>query len=221
MKKAFISTIQTGTGNRRRLLVALTVICNFATVAAVPAQPIPWSEDRPLVWSDFQAEVPPQTEPDRIALTASSLGWRFAYQLEWSRGDCRYRVTEIDVTASFHPDQSWARHEHRDDHVLEHEQGHFDITHVHALMLEEALAEYVGVTGECEGRNERAIAANVERELASTLGAIVDDIRRNHRRVQEDYDRETRHSIDREAQRQWTQHIAAALRGDGRERFVR
>ncbi len=73
-----------------------------------------------------------------------------------------------------------------------------------SVLLEEALAEYVGLTGECEGRNEQAIATDVERELTSTLGEVAEDIRRNHQRVQVDYDRETRHSMDREAQRQWT-----------------
>ncbi len=199
----------------RPIATLFLLILALAAPSAGAAETLPWRADRPLTWSDFRGEVPQGAAPHRAAMTTTSLGWRFAYQLEWSRGTCRYRITEISASAVFHPDESWVRPEHRNDAILAHEQGHFDITQIHRLMLEHALAPYVGTTGACEGRDEERISADVQRRLADTLGEVYQRIARNHDRVQADYDRETQHSIDAASQARWQQIIAAALRGEG------
>jgi hypothetical protein len=208
-------------GLQRALLAAVAAVLLGAAPDTKAAEPIPWQADRPLTWSDFRGRVPAGVAPERAALAATSLGWSFGYQLEWSRGQCQYRVTEIEVSAAFHPADSWVRPSNRSDAILAHEQGHFDITEIHRLMLEQALAPHAGATGGCEGRNERRISADVEGQLRNMLGAVYERYVRNHERVQADYDRETRHSLDAAAQERWLRTIAAALRGEGWEQLVR
>jgi hypothetical protein len=199
---------------QRAVLAAVATVSLGFTADTQAADPISWQADRPLTWSDFRGRVPVGIAPERAALAATSLGWSFGYQLEWSRGQCQYRVTEIQVSAAFHPADSWVRPSNRNEAILAHEQGHFDITEIHRLMLEQALAPHIGATGACEGRNERRISADVERRLRDTLGTIYERFVRNHERVQADYDRETRHSLDAAAQERWLRTIAAALRGE-------
>ncbi len=199
------------------LLIAKLFLLMLALSApsAAAAETLPWHPDRPLAWSDFRGAVPGGAAPQQAATTATSLGWGFEIQLEWLRDDCRYRITDISVYAAFHPDESWVRPEHRNDDVLAHEQGHFDITQIHRLMLEDALAPYVGETGACEGTSEQGVSAAVQRRLADTLGEVYQRIMRDHERVQAAYDRETQHSVNAAAQARWQQIIAAALRGEG------
>jgi hypothetical protein len=179
--------------------------------AAEDTAMIEWSPTRPLSWDDFQGAVPAGAAPERVAMSNTSLSWSYAYEVEWSRGGCVFRIQTIESAASFHPEGSWSRPEHRNPAVLEHEQGHFDLTRVHHLEFVERTHGLVGETRECRGSSERRAKRDVESQIASLAGAVYETVWREHLREQEIYDDETRHGIDAEAQAQWRRRIRDRL----------
>jgi hypothetical protein len=90
---------------------------------------------------------------------------------------------EIEIVAAFDPAISWVRHGHRTPEVLNHEQRHFD------------LAEY----------NARRLRS----EIKSIQGyqELFDRITREGDALQDQYDRETDHGTDLEAQARWNRRI--------------
>jgi hypothetical protein len=180
--------------------------------SAAPAQ-ISWSADRPLTWEDFAGPVAARAAPEHAAMTAASLSWTYAYAFEWSAAACAYRITDIRVAALFDPGKSWVKPDQRTAAILAHEQGHFDITHIHKLMFDDSARRFIGATGVCKGKSEKRIASFIEGEIAARVGPVYEQIWRNHTRVQETYDSETRHGIWTEAQKSWLEKIAAGLRG--------
>jgi len=188
-------------------------LATLPLVALAEPDPIEWRADRPLVWSDFVGSVPALADRNRAAASSTSIAWSYRYALEWDRGDCRYRILEIDSTAAFHPDESWVRPDNRSDEILQHEQLHFDITRLFQQRFEAETRNLVGARRPCSGRNERRAARNVEREVADLIGTTYETLWRSHLDEQAAYDRETRHSIDRTAQAEWIRRIRQRLDG--------
>jgi hypothetical protein len=168
-----------------------------------------WESARPLTWSDFRGPIDATASADTVAMTAASLSWKYAYRMESGRRDCTYRLTEISTQATFDPSQSWARMEHRTPTVLEHEQGHFDLTEVFRRMLAAEGAELVDAPHQCR---PNARQTDVEARVAALVEPLRDRIWDELQRVQTAYDDETRHGIDTAVQREWTARIAEALR---------
>jgi len=175
------------------------------------AEAIEWRSDRPLSWDDFEAAVPRNAEAVRVASTASSLAWSYAYEIEWSQRGCSYSIVKLDSVARFLPDRSWVRPGHRTDEILEHEQGHFDIAQIYNEQFKAATRNLVGSAMKCNGQSERKAARLVESEIARLVGGTYEEVWRQYQLRQESYDSETRHGIDREAQSRWTRTIAQSL----------
>jgi len=198
-----------------RLHSAIIPAVLFALGATADAETaFEWSADRPLIWDDFRGPVPKDAAESRVAATAASLGWSYEFQLKWSRRVCEFRISRIDSSATFEPSSSWGRPTHRTPEILEHEQGHFNITEIFRRKFDAATRELVDSTHACDARNERQAASNAERETENLIGAIYDNIWRQYQLEQEAYDRETRHGIDRDAQSNWTAEIALSLATD-------
>lgn len=198
----------------RRLapLVAVAFIASVGSSGGGLAQQagngIPWDASRPLEWSDFRGPVDPDAPPTAAALTSASVS--LGYELEVRRNRrCEFEITKVETAAKFHPENSWVRDEARIDAVLEHEQGHFDLSEVFRSMLEREAGRLVGEPRRCPaGADMPAIEAEV--------GELVDDVREPIfdalGRVQAEYDAETGHGMLRGAQREWTTRIGDALR---------
>lgn len=200
----------------RRSLISLSLLfAGLALQLACAAENIPWSAERLLTWNDFLAPVAKGTEPENVAATAASLSWAYEYEIERTRNSCTYRLTDIRADAIFHPDDSWVRPDHRTADVLEHEQGHFDITQVYKLMFEATARGLVGTEGVCEGRSEKRISSFVRSEIARFVKPLYEQIWRDHTTVQDTYDAQTHHGLDAPAQARWLARIAAALRDGG------
>src|SRR4051794_27509556 len=89
---------------------------------------IQWSPSKRLDWKDFQGSPPANAK--NAALTSSSILVNFSYNNE----SLRYTIS-----CHFDKTKSWVRI--KNDHILGHEQGHFDITEIHARKLYKALQE--------------------------------------------------------------------------------
>jgi len=175
------------------------------------AEGIEWRADRPLSWDDFKGAVPRDADAVRVASTASSLAWSYAYQIEWSQHGCMYSIVKLESVARFLPDRSWVRPGHRTDAILEHEQGHFDIAQLYNQQFKAATEDLVGSARECDAQSERKAARAVESEISRIIGSLYEEVWRQYQLRQEAYDSETTHGIDREAQSRWTRTIAKSL----------
>jgi len=144
---------------------------------------IEWSNARKLTWNDFQGK--PNDESDNAALTSSNINFQFGY------GSAGFNYT---ISCRFDKNQSWVKV--KSDHVLAHEQGHFDIAEIHARKLNKALKEYK--------YNRNTVSQDVNK--------IYEDIMKKHHETQSIYDKETDHSRNSAKQEEWYKKIANDLK---------
>lgn len=148
-----------------------------------PDELIKWRADRKLSWKDYYGKPDPGS--DAAAITYTSLG--FNYSIEGT--SFHYRIT-----CSFSKSKSWVRI--KNDHLLSHEQAHFDIAEIFARRLNKAMHNYRFDTDTYE----------------EDLDMIFDSILKESKEMQERYDYETDFSRDREQQKNWIVKIEKALK---------
>jgi hypothetical protein len=154
------------------------------SVVAVTAQPglIEWSPSRKLSWQDFKAA--PDGASSNAALTSSSINVEFGYD------DNELNFT---IKCRFDKSKSWVRV--RNAGILAHEQGHFDIAEIHARKLNKALKAY--------RFNPKTVSEDVN--------TIYDSIMSEHHQAQNEYDRDTDFSRNKEQQAVWLKRVAENL----------
>lgn len=148
-----------------------------------------WNEKKPLSWKDFQGEP-----NHRISYDASTnSGMSYSWSLSTSAKGKNEFVYE--VKSNFYPNLSWVKEKEKNDHLLAHEQLHFDISELHARKLRKAMLEY------CLGK-----------DIKMDLRDIYHRIESDRQRMQEQYDAESRHSLDRENEAKWQEFVKLELR---------
>lgn len=155
-----------------------------ALTGAGQANYIEWSPSRKLTWEDFKA--PPDAASTNAALTSSSINVEFGYDEE---------ELQFNIKCSFDKNKSWVRI--RNNTILLHEQGHFDIAELHARKLNKALKAY--------HFNAKTVSNDVNR--------IYDSVMTLHHAAQNEYDKETDFSRNKEKQTLWLKKIADDLQG--------
>lgn len=143
---------------------------------------IDWHEDRQLTWADFKGTPDPHST--NAALTNSTINLEYGYN---NKG------LIYNIKCRFNKSLSWGRV--RNDYILKHEQGHFDIAEIHARKLHRALAAYTF--------NSKTVNDDVTR--------IHNDVINEHVALQKQYDLQTNHSLDSAQQSVWNKNIAVLL----------
>ncbi len=143
---------------------------------------INWNENRKLTWDDFKA--PPQKLGSTAAMTTTHLG--FSYKI--ANGKISY---EIDCR--FEKSKSWGLV--KNDWVLKHEQGHFDIAELFARRLNKATVEY---------QFNRSSFQN-------DLDLIYKTVVAEKEKYQQQYDDETDYSRNKDKQEEWLKKIENEL----------
>jgi len=143
---------------------------------------ISWTPARRLMWDDFLCE--PQHEGDAVASTSTSLG--LSYQV-------RDNQLTFHITCDFSKEKSWGLL--KTDYILAHEQGHFDITEIHARKLYEALYQY------------QFNPSTFKKDISEIYSRIV----KEKEDMQEGYDGITDHSRKRGLQMEWLEKINKLL----------
>ena len=138
--------------------------------------------DRKLTWKDFRAQ--PDKNSTNAALTSSSINIEFGY----NNSGLKYKIK-----CRFDQNLSWGRI--KNDYILAHEQGHFDIAEIHARKLHKNLKAYKF--------NNRTVAKDVNK--------IYDMVMKEHHAFQSLYDEETNYSRNAEKQGQWRDKIDQEL----------
>lgn len=127
-----------------------------------------WNENRKLNWNDFQGK--PMDNVGEVAMAASAV--EFYYYT-------KNKEVGWTVTAKYFPKLSWSKKKLQSDYILKHEQLHFDITELYARLFRQRLKESVKSTKDL-----------------NKLKAISKQIMKEWNDEENDYDRETNHSID-------------------------
>lgn len=144
---------------------------------------IDWKASRKLTWADFKGSPDPASS--NAALTNSSITVEFGYN---NKG-----LTH-SIKCRFNKTLSWGRL--RNDYILNHEQGHFDIAETHARLLHKNLTDYTF--------NSKTVSNDINR--------IYNDVMKLHVAMQKDYDSTTDHSLDTAQQQLWNNKISAMLK---------
>jgi hypothetical protein len=186
--------------------------------AVAPAAPavsggdITWDATRPLTWSDFRGRVDPSATRERVAMTAASLSWGYEYRIERDERACAYRITSVRTDAVFNQNESWVRPGHLTVAVLGHEQGHFDLTQIYKVILDARAGALVDRQRRCEGGSLDAASRFTERDAATLMRGLFDEVWEEYLATQTEYDRHTRNGTATEMQRRWTDSIRQSLR---------
>lgn len=141
-------------------------------------------EDRKLKWSDFQGDVPVDSEFD--ALTHSIINLEF-------QGEGI--LLEFNVETLFDPKKSWKRNG-VDQYILEHEQIHFDITEYHSRLLRKKLKTHKYKSFD-----------SIESDVKQMFKEASEDANE----MQLLYDEQTHHSINRKKQAKWKKKMKKLL----------
>jgi hypothetical protein len=138
-----------------------------------------------LKWADFKGK--PEENYFAGAVTAS--GFAFDSQMDF---DGRNIYLNIGVYTFFSKKDSWKKPQINSDYHLLHEQHHFDITRIGSQKFIAAI------------RNAHFTKQNYNTLLTS----IFDKVYKENTAMQEQYDRETRHSLDVKKQLEWNNKIS-------------
>ena len=152
-------------------------------MAQANADHIRWQDRRTLTWADYQGKA----DPDAGA--AASTATYLSVEYNFKDGKLGYVIT-----CSFSRSKSWGLT--KNDYILSHEQGHFDIAEIFARRLYKKLKAY-----EFDKKNYQ-----------TDLRRIYEDITDEKEEMQNRYDRETNHSINKEKQAGWLEKIKIELK---------
>lgn len=141
-------------------------------------------DQRKLTWDDFKGRRPSSTP--YTASTSSAI--QFGFSGENSTIQC-------SILTLFDPKDSWKKKEVT-DHLLNHEQRHFDITEIYARVLRKAVHETTF-------KNYNTLST----ELQKIYQKAVSDCNK----FQDLYDRETDHSKKKDDQAAWDLKIDTML----------
>ena len=144
---------------------------------------------KPLTWSDFKGK--PDNHHFGGAVTASGYAFDADIKMEG-----RVVYLNIGVFTFFSKKNSWKKPGISSDYHLLHEQHHFDITRISAENFINAVAK----------------AKFTKDNYQQLMTSLFDQSYEECNRLQEQYDYETEHSVNREKQLIWNDKIADMVR---------
>ena len=166
----------------------LFFILSFSVYGQESEVRISWNSEV-LTWDNF-AGVP---DPANSFHANTSSGISYSWSKKQSGDEIEFFY---EVISYFTPDHSWVKPEKNTPGLLAHEQLHFDITELHARKLRKIMTEF-------DFRNTRSIKPALEAFYKAAQVSLL--------KMQKEYDAETRHSIDVEAQVKWQNYIKEEL----------
>lgn len=146
-----------------------------------------WNESRKLTWEDFRAK--PLKNASFVATTNSGISFKYSYSISNNNVEVEYTVISF-----FDPNGSWYMPEKVNEHILKHEQGHFDITELHVRILRKNLE-----------------SKKFSKKVKSEVERIYQQVEQQRRAMQTKFDVETNHSRNEKVELQWRKFISQQL----------
>ncbi len=166
------------------ILTCFVLLSSF--IALQPNEDIiEWKKDYKLTWDDFKGE-PDLSKGNTIAMSAVSIK---KYKFTFNK-----KIGISRVNALFNCKNSWSKTK-KNEELLNHEQGHFDITEIYARKLRKKL-------------NNKRFKRNT---FSQEIDDIYNTVYKEAVEYQNLYDRETDHHKNREKQKEWDIKIAKEL----------
>ncbi|MFT4697845.1 MAG: hypothetical protein ACI9SJ_000976 [Flavobacteriaceae bacterium] len=138
-----------------------------------------WSDSQKLTWEDFQGK--PKLNSGYVATTNSGMSFSYSYSKSGNDIDYDYKVHSY-----FYPETSWYIPSKVDQHILNHEQTHFDISELHARILRKKIGNTV-------------FSENIKSEIEK----LYSETEQERVAMQHQFDKESDHSKNRERELQW------------------
>jgi len=188
-------------------LILILFIVFLGTNIAFADKYIPWSENRKLIWDDFQGDVGRYPEdykiPDKLDL-AFTWGEPKLLNYNFTKVDsmiCQIQITDINAIGMFDTESSWVNNTQKNNlKLLDHEQGHFDIIEVFARKIKTDMLYQII---ECpHGFYDESQIHNQIRLLASEIGNM-------QQKMHDNYDMEVKN--DASTQNTWDKNIEKLL----------
>ena len=150
-----------------------------------------WEENRKLGWEDFQGK--PSVEIPFHANTNSGIAYSWGMKGSANRLELTYTVETF-----FYTDQSWVRPDFKNDFLLKHEQLHFDISELYARKLRVLLSQVDG--------------SKLNKDSSKQLNKLYETIAAERSAMQEQFDKETNHSSNKEVELKWQLKVEEELK---------
>ncbi|MHA6279935.1 DUF922 domain-containing protein [Salinimicrobium sp. CAU 1759] len=165
------------------------LLISFGAQAQLDEERVGW-KDNALTWKDFKATPDPTSPFSANTASGISYGWSM-------KGSATGKEYSYEVSSFFIPGKSWVKDGSASPNLLAHEQLHFDITELFARKLRKALAEF---------------DFDNSRNLKADLQALYKNAEQERALMQQQFDVETRHSMNEAAQLEWQKYIKEELR---------
>ena len=159
-------------------------------VAAQDTESIEWSPEKRLTWRDYLAK--PSASSEAAAITSTAIGIEY---------HVRNNKFGYSITCRFSKTKSWGKY--KTEYILEHEQGHFDITEIYARKLAMELKKY------------KFNPKNYQEDVNTIYKRLMIE----KEEYQDEYDKETDFSRNKERQSEWLAKIREEL--DATEKFAK
>ena len=163
----------------------LQVVVNYVTAdPTIRKSLIYYSPAVKLNWDDFIAQ--PDLEDDAAAITNAGIGFRMAFHSEGN-----IATLNVSVSCNFSKTNSWVKDDRRTAYILNHEQHHFDIAYIQAMLFVQNLKA----------------AKYTPKDFNVIVKKLYTDAQQNLIAMQTAYDTETKHSLLLEVQGMWNKKI--------------
>ena len=166
----------------KKILAFPVLILPLLVLSQLEEDHIKWQDSRKLTWEDFKAA--PLKIGNTAAMTTTHLG--FSYNI--SNGKITYKID-----CRFEKNKSWGLV--KNEWILKHEQGHFDIAEIFARQLNKLVNEY----------------QFNKSSFQNDLDAIYKSVVAEKEKFQQQYDDETDYSRIKTKQEEWLKKIEAEL----------
>jgi uncharacterized membrane protein YcgQ (UPF0703/DUF1980 family) len=167
----------------KKILAFPVLILPLLVLSQLEEDHIKWQEDRKLTWDDFKAA--PLKIGNTAAMTTTHLG--FSYSIK--NGIVTYKIE-----CRFEKNKSWGLV--KNEWILKHEQGHFDIAEIFARNLNKSINEY------------QFNKSSFQKDLDAIYKSVVAE----KEKYQQQYDDETDYSRIKVKQEEWLKRIEAGLK---------
>lgn len=166
-----------------RILLLFIAVFYSNIITAQSKDTIYWNASQKLKWEDFKGQ--PDKTTNLLAMTHAGIGYEVA---------CNNGELKLKIYCYFNVTKSWTK-ETDSEQLLRHEQVHFDITELYTRMLRKKLSE---LSDPC-GKDIKEL----DKAYSSIFKACAER--------QDDYDRESEHSLNEEQQKLWGEKVAREL----------
>jgi hypothetical protein len=149
-----------------------------------------WEAGHLLTWENFKAIPLGKTLFHANSNTGISYSWGL-------KGTSQKMELTYKVETLFYPEQSWVVPTSKNEHLLKHEQLHFDISELHARKLRKILANLD--------------STKINKDSREYLNAFYEKIDEERGAMQNAFDAESNHSLNYEQEHKWQEYVRQEL----------